>query len=97
MEQEDNLDPMQKKAVKWAVTHELGLVQGGPGTGKSRVGGAIVQTLLKLKRQFGLFEGPIYLICYTNHGLDQFMEQIETHTDRMLRLGGRSKKADFEK
>lgn len=37
------------------------------------------------------FAGPILVVCYTNHALDQFLEGIlEFHPDGIIRVGGRS-------
>lgn len=35
--------------------------------------------------------GPILVVCYTNHALDQFLEGIlEYHPEGIIRVGGRS-------
>ena len=35
--------------------------------------------------------GPILVVCYTNHALDQFLEGIlEDHPEGIIRVGGRS-------
>ena len=35
--------------------------------------------------------GPILVVCYTNHALDQFLEGIhEFHPEGIIRVGGRS-------
>lgn len=35
--------------------------------------------------------GPILVVCYTNHALDQFLEEIhEFHPRGIVRVGGRS-------
>ncbi len=39
---------------------------------------------------------PIFIVCYTNHALDQFLEKIEEYTDSIIRLGGNSKNKQFE-
>ena len=39
---------------------------------------------------------PIFLVCYTNHALDQFLEKIEGFTKEIVRLGGRSKVESFK-
>ena len=37
------------------------------------------------------FGGPILVVCYTNHALDQFLEGIlEFHPEGIIRVGGRS-------
>jgi uncharacterized protein (DUF1015 family) len=35
--------------------------------------------------------GPIFLTCFTNHALDQFLEKISKFTKNIIRLGGRTK------
>ena len=36
--------------------------------------------------------GPILVVCFTNHALDQFLEGIHSfHPDGIVRVGGRSK------
>jgi len=65
------------------------LVTGPPGTGKTFIGLKIAQALLtnlygitsagliatSPARQFG----PILLVCYTNHALDQFLVGVFDH------------------
>jgi hypothetical protein len=34
-------------------------------------------------------EGPILVVCFTNHALDQFLEGMLKFTTNMLRVGGR--------
>ncbi|MCO5562178.1 hypothetical protein L7F22_015804 [Adiantum nelumboides] len=55
---------------------------------------------LPQKFQEGLQEdtigGPILVICYTNHALDQFLEGVYTHEKRVVRVGGRSKSSELE-
>lgn len=35
--------------------------------------------------------GPILVVCYTNHALDQFLEEIHAfHEEGIVRVGGRS-------
>ena len=36
-------------------------------------------------------EGPILVVCYTNHALDQFLEGMLSFTRKILRMGSRSK------
>ena len=77
------LDQTQLNAVKLALTRRLAIIQGKlhfgschgnlkigpPGTGKTYVGLKIAQLLLN-----NVDGGPILVICYTNHALDQFLE-----------------------
>ncbi|KAM0259649.1 hypothetical protein ACHAQJ_003228 [Trichoderma viride] len=48
----------------------LGQIQGPPGTGKSFIGAIIAQVLMKLT------EFRILVLSYTNHALDQFLEDL---------------------
>ena len=43
-------------------------------------------------------EGPILVVCYTNHALDQFLEEIhEFHKEGIVRVGGRSQSEVMKK
>ena len=43
------------------------------------------------------FDGPILVVCYTNHALDQFLEGIlDFHPDGIIRVGGRSQSEKIE-
>lgn len=43
-------------------------------------------------------EGPIFVVCYTNHALDQFLEEIhEFHKEGIVRVGGRSQSEVMKK
>ncbi|XP_072169022.1 NFX1-type zinc finger-containing protein 1-like [Diadema setosum] len=88
------LDPSQLEAVKKALTTELSVIQGPPGTGKTYVGLKILHVLLRNRRLWSLKgnHGPILLVCYTNHALDQFLEGIEKfHSKGLVRVGSQSK------
>uniref|UniRef100_A0A4W6EBA4 Zinc finger NFX1-type containing 1 n=1 Tax=Lates calcarifer TaxID=8187 RepID=A0A4W6EBA4_LATCA len=91
--EELGLDESQMKALQLALTKELAIIQGPPGTGKTYVGLKIAEALLtnqKLWRdQHG--KGPILVVCYTNHALDQFLEGIHKFLQQgIVRVGGRS-------
>lgn len=83
-------DISQYNAFKHALSEEFAVIQGPPGTGKTFIALEIVQTLLKIK-ELWLPDGPIVVVCFTNHALDQFLEGIINHTESIIRLGGRSK------
>ncbi|KAJ8042128.1 NFX1-type zinc finger-containing protein 1 [Holothuria leucospilota] len=87
---ETGLDDSQMEAFKAALREEVCLIQGPPGTGKTYVGLKIVDTLLRNKHKCRI-QGPLLVVCYTNHALDQFLEGIldTTHTG-IVRIGGRS-------
>jgi hypothetical protein len=88
------LDESQKKSIQLAFQKNVSLIQGPPGTGKTFVGVHIARILLQLKQHH---RGPILLICYTNHALDQFLEHLCPYTDKITRIGGRCKNEAFEK
>ena len=42
--------------------------------------------------------GPILVVCYTNHALDQFLEGIARfHSTGLVRVGGRGKNENLKK
>ncbi|NWV70453.1 ZNFX1 protein, partial [Malurus elegans] len=87
------LDDSQIQALNLALTKELAIIQGPPGTGKTYVGLKIVQALLTNASmwQRTYWSGPILIVCYTNHALDQFLEGILSfQRDGIVRVGGRS-------
>lgn len=88
------LDKSQMEVFKFALTKEFAVIQGPPGTGKTYMGVKIATTIL---RNFCLLGTPMLIICYTNHALDQFLEQITKVTPDIVRLGGqgRSQIADL--
>ncbi|KAF3915965.1 hypothetical protein AA313_de0207269 [Arthrobotrys entomopaga] len=83
------LDHGQAKAMISAFKNEVALIQGPPGCGKSYVGVKMVNALLSNKTRLGL--GPILCICYTNHALDQFLnELLKLGISNIARLGSPS-------
>ena len=74
LQAETTLDPAQQASVLHALSSELALIQGPPGTGKSYTGISLVKTLLKSCQNAKA--GPILIVCYTNHALDQFLESL---------------------
>ncbi|CAG8485643.1 8192_t:CDS:10 [Ambispora leptoticha] len=81
-----HVDETQAKSIVESLSREIALIEGPPGTGKSYVGVEIVEILLTNKIY------PILVICYTNHALDQFLEDIlDRGIEKMVRLGSRSK------
>ena len=74
LQAETTLDPAQQASVLHTLSSELALIQGPPGTGKSYTGVALVKTLLKSCQIIN--SGPILIVCYTNHALDQFLESL---------------------
>ncbi|RPA78403.1 hypothetical protein BJ508DRAFT_228237 [Ascobolus immersus RN42] len=90
LREKTTLDEGQSVALLAALQRELALIQGPPGTGKSYVGIQIAKILWANKRQTGI--GPILCVCYTNHALDQFLEELlDAGIPKIVRLGSRSK------
>ncbi|MEQ2212320.1 hypothetical protein XENOCAPTIV_029242, partial [Xenoophorus captivus] len=75
--EELGLDESQMKAFQLALTKELAIIQGPPGTGKTYVGLKIAQALLTNQELWNNGDpAPMLVVCYTNHALDQFLEEI---------------------
>ncbi|KAJ7475849.1 P-loop containing nucleoside triphosphate hydrolase protein [Mycena latifolia] len=78
------LDGSQAASLLAALTQKVSLIQGPPGTGKSFIGALLAKALVDFTDQ------TILVVCYTNHALDQFLEDlvaigIPAHS--MVRLG----------
>lgn len=87
---ETDLDKGQCEALIAALVREYALIQGPPGTGKTYLGVAIMRVLLAAKEKFG--SGPIVVICYTNHALDQFLDHlVNVGINKVIRIGAQSK------
>ncbi|UPL02680.1 hypothetical protein LCI18_013614 [Fusarium solani-melongenae] len=68
------------------LSKALALIQGPPGTGKSFLGALILVAILRLTNY------RILVLSYTNHALDQFMEDLMNmgvKPDQMVRLGSK--------
>ncbi|KAH7096945.1 P-loop containing nucleoside triphosphate hydrolase protein [Auriculariales sp. MPI-PUGE-AT-0066] len=81
------LDGAQSNSLLAALSQRVSLIQGPPGTGKSFVGALSAKVLLE---QTSL---KILVCCYTNHALDQFMEDLldnKIPPQLMVRLGSKS-------
>ncbi|SPO02006.1 related to ECM32 - DNA dependent ATPase/DNA helicase B [Cephalotrichum gorgonifer] len=90
-----SLDYGQCEALADALMREFALVQGPPGTGKSYLGVQLLRILLDNKSKANL--GPIIIICYTNHALDQFLLQLlQVGISKIIRIGGRSQVEELE-
>ncbi|EPS35125.1 hypothetical protein H072_11452 [Dactylellina haptotyla CBS 200.50] len=84
-----SLDHGQAKAFISAFKHQIALTQGPPGCGKSYVGVKMVTALLENRDQLKL--GPILCVCYTNHALDQFLnELLKMGVKKIRRIGSPS-------
>ena len=91
--EENNLqvNESQLKSIQSIFTHRIGLIQGPPGTGKSFVGKLLLNILLKNRHLYDSQQSPILLVCYTNRALDSFLEDMLDVTNKIIRIGGRSK------
>jgi hypothetical protein len=95
MSDQTQLDRGQCRALISGLSKELALVQGPPGTGKSFLGVQLSKVLLASKLKADL--GPIVVVCYTNHALDQFLEHLlENGIRNVVRIGGQSQSKILE-
>ncbi|KAM6493098.1 P-loop containing nucleoside triphosphate hydrolase protein [Amanita muscaria] len=79
------LDKSQGESFLNGLTQRVSLIQGPPGTGKSFIGALLAKTIHDHTGQ------SILVVCYTNHALDQFLEDlidIGIPVDSIVRLGG---------
>ncbi|KAI9801196.1 MAG: hypothetical protein M1825_003470 [Sarcosagium campestre] len=89
LQQSTHLDLGQCEALQTALKQEFALIQGPPGTGKSYLGVQLMRVLVANKQKGNL--GPILVVCYTNHALDQFLEHLlKDGIDKVIRIGGQS-------
>eukprot|EP01041_Mallomonas_annulata_P012980 gene12980-27397_t len=63
-------DSSQLRAVEMSLTQRVSLIQGPPGTGKTFVGVQIARSLIANNCH------RILCLCYTNHALDSFLEEL---------------------
>ncbi|KAJ9156715.1 Stage V sporulation protein K [Pleurostoma richardsiae] len=80
------LDPSQLESLVNALSTSVSAIQGPPGTGKSFIGALISKCL------YAHTDLKILVISYTNHALDQFLEdlnEIGIPAGRMVRLGSK--------
>ncbi|KAL8853495.1 MAG: hypothetical protein Q9221_001654 [Calogaya cf. arnoldii] len=92
-----DLDASQLNALQRILTKELAIIQGPPGTarskiklifailGKTHVSVVALKVLLKNKRAD---EPPILVAAHTNHALDQLLRHIAPIEPKFIRLGG---------
>ncbi|KAJ5972007.1 ATPase AAA-type core [Penicillium vulpinum] len=81
------LDSSQLDSLLAGLTQRVSLIQGPPGTGKSFIGALLAKAL------HGNTKDKILVMCYTNHALDQFLEElldIGIDASAMVRLGSKS-------
>ncbi|KAI0050262.1 P-loop containing nucleoside triphosphate hydrolase protein [Auriscalpium vulgare] len=81
------LDDAQAASLLMSLTRRVSLIQGPPGTGKSFIGALLAKIFHDKTAQ------TILVCCYTNHALDQFLEDlldIGIPQGSLVRLGGRT-------
>ena len=81
------LDDSQRTSLLTGLRQRVSLIQGPPGTGKSFIGALIAKIILQFS------EKTILVVTFTNHALDQFLEDlldIGIPTEDMVRIGGKS-------
>ncbi|WZH47640.1 P-loop containing nucleoside triphosphate hydrolase protein [Fusarium acuminatum] len=84
------LQDAQLNSFIHGLSRDLALIQGPPGTGKSFLGALILLTILRLTTS------RVLVLSYTNHALDQFLEDlmdIGVSADQMVRLGSKCTEA----
>ncbi|KAJ5182661.1 hypothetical protein N7492_000277 [Penicillium capsulatum] len=98
LQQQSTLDEAQATALVRSLQRRIGLIQGPPGTGKSFTGVALINVLLANKGKVRNGLGPIICVTYTNHALDQLLEDILEHklTSQIVRIGSQSKSERLE-
>ncbi|EJU00451.1 NFX1-type zinc finger-containing protein 1 [Dacryopinax primogenitus] len=81
------LDSAQANALLSGLTRSVSIIQGPPGTGKSFIGALLAKLF------HDNTNSKILVCCYTNHALDQFLEDlldIGILASGIVRLGGKS-------
>ena len=81
----DMFDKSQLKAIHNSLLNKIALIQGPPGTGKTYVGTVLTNILLQNISE----DAQILVVCFTNHALDSFIEDIIKYTNNVVRIGGR--------
>ena len=97
------LNESQFRALKYAFSSRVALIQGAPGTGKTHVGLSILKILLRtretqmrndentdFKLKDSLCNQPFLVLTQSNHVLDQFLELIMSEERNIVRIGSRS-------
>lgn len=80
---------MQLEALKNAIFHDLTLIVGPPGTGKSFIGIEILRILLDNSKE------KILVLTQTNNALDKFLLGCLKFTDKIVRFGAQSKEKEL--
>jgi hypothetical protein len=82
-----HLDDSQTASLLSGLRNSVSLIQGPPGTGKSFIGALCAKCIHDRSEQ------QLLVVCYTNHALDQFLEDlmdIGIPDSSMVRLGAKS-------
>ncbi|KAN0075671.1 hypothetical protein V8E54_006941 [Elaphomyces granulatus] len=96
LQKNSSLDRAQAIALVNTLQRRIGLIQGPPGTGKSYTGVSLVKVLVTNRN--GTDIGPVICVCYTNHALDQLLEDLLESgiTSQIIRIGSQSKSEKLE-
>jgi hypothetical protein len=81
------LDSSQLRSLLAGLEQSVSIIQGPPGTGKSFIGALLAKTL------HDFTDHTLMVLCYTNHALDQFLEDlmdIGIPDSSMVRLGSKA-------
>lgn len=81
------VDESQCEALHLALTSPVSQIQGPPGTGKSFIGAQAVRCFVEAGQR-------VLVLSYTNHALDQFLEDLleaDMAADSMVRIGAKGK------
>ena len=91
----EGLDDSQRKALINIFENEVSIIQGPPGCGKTYLGTKFVEILMSLNPQLS---GPVLLLTYKNHALDEFLKRVLKFLDssQICRIGGRSDAPELE-
>lgn len=87
MQKPVSLETSQHESFLSGLKQSVSLIQGPPGTGKSFVGALLTKAFHEHTAE------KILVMCYTNHALDQFLEDlldIGIDRDAIVRLGSKS-------
>ena len=97
LQENTTLDNAQAVSLVHALQSRIGLIQGPPGTGKSFTGISLLKVLIDNKYRGMGNIGPVICVCYTNHALDQLLEDLlEQGISGIIRIGSRSKSQILE-
>jgi len=89
------LDKYQDEALRNVFLRQVASIQGPPGTGKTFIGLVIIRTILAMEQRP---EGPILVLTYKNHALDEFLKELlQYFPNEVVRVGGRSKDDELAK